>query len=76
MALTVPVAPQYRLAPIPRARHYFACASLIFVCILLVQVLILRRSVGLGGMRGPTGVGPGPPENLRALSDQRELLVL
>uniref|UniRef100_A0A8C0JIQ9 Adenylate cyclase type 7 n=1 Tax=Canis lupus dingo TaxID=286419 RepID=A0A8C0JIQ9_CANLU len=39
---------EYRLAPIPRARHYFACASLIFVCILLVHVLLMPRSAGVG----------------------------
>ncbi|CAD7678637.1 unnamed protein product [Nyctereutes procyonoides] len=39
---------EYRLAPIPRARHYFACASLIFVCILLVHVLLMPRMVTLG----------------------------
>ncbi|XP_032182349.1 adenylate cyclase type 7 isoform X6 [Mustela erminea] len=39
---------EYRLAPIPRARHYFACASLIFVCIMLVQVLLLRSRAVLG----------------------------
>eukprot|EP00071_Canis_lupus_P036974 XP_022270531.1 adenylate cyclase type 7 [Canis lupus familiaris] len=43
-----PCRPQYRLAPIPRARHYFACASLIFVCILLVHVLLMPRMVTLG----------------------------
>nr|XP_012420754.1 PREDICTED: adenylate cyclase type 7 [Odobenus rosmarus divergens] len=39
---------EYRLAPIPRARHYFACASLVFVCILLVQALLMPRMVALG----------------------------
>uniref|UniRef100_A0A452SIM0 Adenylate cyclase type 7 n=1 Tax=Ursus americanus TaxID=9643 RepID=A0A452SIM0_URSAM len=39
---------EYRLAPIPRARHYFACAGLIFVCILLVQVLLVPRMAALG----------------------------
>lgn len=36
---------QYRLAPIPGARHDFACAGLVFVCILLVHVLVMPRSV-------------------------------
>ncbi|XP_045298659.1 adenylate cyclase type 7 isoform X1 [Leopardus geoffroyi] len=39
---------EYRLAPIPRVRHYFACASLVFVCILLVHVLLLPRMAALG----------------------------
>ncbi|XP_064436945.1 adenylate cyclase type 7 isoform X7 [Mirounga angustirostris] len=39
---------EYRLAPIPRARHYFACASLVFVCILLVQALLMPRMAALG----------------------------
>ncbi|EPQ16466.1 Adenylate cyclase type 7 [Myotis brandtii] len=39
---------EYRLAPIPRVRHYFACASLVFVCILLVHVLLMPRTVALG----------------------------
>ncbi|XP_015428125.1 PREDICTED: adenylate cyclase type 7 [Myotis davidii] len=39
---------EYRLAPIPRVRHYFACASLVFVCLLLVHVLLLPRTVALG----------------------------
>lgn len=36
--------PQYRLVPIPRARYDFACASLVFVCILLVHLLVMPRS--------------------------------
>nr|XP_003819859.2 adenylate cyclase type 7 isoform X1 [Pan paniscus]XP_008971463.2 adenylate cyclase type 7 isoform X1 [Pan paniscus]XP_034796019.2 adenylate cyclase type 7 isoform X1 [Pan paniscus]XP_034796020.2 adenylate cyclase type 7 isoform X1 [Pan paniscus]XP_034796021.2 adenylate cyclase type 7 isoform X1 [Pan paniscus]XP_034796022.2 adenylate cyclase type 7 isoform X1 [Pan paniscus]XP_034796023.2 adenylate cyclase type 7 isoform X1 [Pan paniscus] len=39
---------EYHLAPIPRARHDFACASLIFVCILLVHVLLMPRTAALG----------------------------
>uniref|UniRef100_I3LY56 Adenylate cyclase type 7 n=1 Tax=Ictidomys tridecemlineatus TaxID=43179 RepID=I3LY56_ICTTR len=39
---------EYRLAPIPRARHDFACASLVFVCILLVHVLVMPRMAALG----------------------------
>ncbi|XP_006106034.2 adenylate cyclase type 7 [Myotis lucifugus] len=39
---------EYRLAPIPRVRHYFACASLVFVCLLLVHVLLMPRTVALG----------------------------
>ncbi|XP_006897200.1 PREDICTED: adenylate cyclase type 7 [Elephantulus edwardii] len=34
---------EYRLAPIPRARHYFAWASLIFLCMLLVHILLMPR---------------------------------
>ena len=55
--------PQYRLAPIPRVRHYFACAGLIFLCILLVHILLMPRWVwggqggearrGQAGRRGP-----------------------
>nr|XP_012644412.1 adenylate cyclase type 7 isoform X2 [Microcebus murinus] len=39
---------EYRLAPIPRARHDFACAGLVFVCILLVHVLLMPRTAALG----------------------------
>ncbi|XP_040353919.1 adenylate cyclase type 7 isoform X1 [Herpailurus yagouaroundi] len=39
---------EYRLAPIPRVRHYFACASLVFVCILLIHILLLPRMAALG----------------------------
>ncbi|XP_030781072.1 adenylate cyclase type 7 isoform X2 [Rhinopithecus roxellana] len=39
---------EYRLAPIPRARHDFACAGLIFVCILFVHVLLMPRTAALG----------------------------
>lgn len=35
--------PQYRLAPIPRARYDFACAGLVFLCILLVHLLVMPR---------------------------------
>lgn len=51
-----PCHPQYRLAPIPRARHYFACASLVFICILLVHILLMPRSVREGRVVKPTGV--------------------
>lgn len=54
-----PLCPQYRLAPIPRVRHYFACASLVFVCILLVHVLLMPRSVGVGRTVSPPGAGGG-----------------
>ena len=50
--------PQYRLAPIPRARYYFACASLVFICILLVHALLMPRSVGgWAGWSGTLGSG-------------------
>uniref|UniRef100_G3T4S0 Adenylate cyclase type 7 n=1 Tax=Loxodonta africana TaxID=9785 RepID=G3T4S0_LOXAF len=39
---------EYRLAPIPRARHYFACAGLVFLCILLIHVLLMPRMAALG----------------------------
>nr|XP_045007318.1 adenylate cyclase type 7 isoform X2 [Jaculus jaculus] len=39
---------EYRLAPIPRARYDFACASLVFMCILLVHVLVMPRMATLG----------------------------
>lgn len=35
---------EYRLSPIPGVRYYFACASLVFICILLVHVLLLMPS--------------------------------
>lgn len=40
---------EYRLVPIPRARYDFACASLVFVCILLVHLLVMPRSACDGG---------------------------
>lgn len=39
---------EYRLVPIPRARHYFACASAVFACILLVHALQMPRKAALG----------------------------
>uniref|UniRef100_A0A3Q1M6Y3 Adenylate cyclase type 7 n=1 Tax=Bos taurus TaxID=9913 RepID=A0A3Q1M6Y3_BOVIN len=39
---------EYRLAPIPRVRYYFACASLVFVFILLIHVLLLYSMKTLG----------------------------
>ncbi|XP_006154858.1 adenylate cyclase type 7 [Tupaia chinensis] len=39
---------EYRLAPIPQARHDFACAGFIFICILLVHVLLVPRTTALG----------------------------
>lgn len=39
---------EYRLAPIPRVRYYFACASFVFVCVLLIHVLLLSRAKTLG----------------------------
>ncbi|XP_048211602.1 adenylate cyclase type 7 isoform X3 [Perognathus longimembris pacificus] len=39
---------EYRLAPIPRARYDFACASLVFLCILLIHALLMPRMAALG----------------------------
>ncbi|XP_063103213.1 adenylate cyclase type 7 isoform X2 [Cavia porcellus] len=39
---------EYRLAPIPRARYDFACAGLVFLCILLVHLLVMPRMASLG----------------------------
>lgn len=39
---------EYRLVPIPRARYDFACASLVFVCILFVHLLVMPRMATLG----------------------------
>ncbi|XP_021088113.2 adenylate cyclase type 7 isoform X2 [Mesocricetus auratus] len=39
---------EYRLVPIPRARYDFACASLVFVCILLVHLLVMPSVASLG----------------------------
>lgn len=47
---------QYRLVPIPRARYDFACASLVFVCILLVHLLVMPRSACDGKMNKSSGV--------------------
>ncbi|XP_032470701.1 adenylate cyclase type 7 [Phocoena sinus] len=60
---------EYRLAPIPRARYYFACASLVFICILLVHALLMPRSVG----GGPDGQ-PACSGCLLGLCFARELL--
>lgn len=49
---------QYRLVPIPRARYDFACASLVFVCILFVHLLVMPRSVCGGEESKPTGDQP------------------
>ncbi|XP_071065273.1 adenylate cyclase type 7 isoform X2 [Dasypus novemcinctus] len=43
---------EYRLAPIPRVRYYFACASLVFLCILLIHVLLMPRRAPLGAAFG------------------------
>ncbi|XP_073912128.1 adenylate cyclase type 7 isoform X2 [Castor canadensis] len=39
---------EYRLAPVPRARYDFACAGLVFICILLVHALVMPRMAVLG----------------------------
>ncbi|XP_055992232.1 adenylate cyclase type 7 isoform X2 [Sorex fumeus] len=39
---------EYRLVPIPRVRLYFACAGVVFTCILLVHALQMPRKAALG----------------------------
>ncbi|XP_026645008.1 adenylate cyclase type 7 isoform X1 [Microtus ochrogaster] len=39
---------EYRLVPIPRARYDFACATLVFVCILFIHLLVMPRMATLG----------------------------
>ncbi|XP_019063833.1 adenylate cyclase type 7 isoform X2 [Fukomys damarensis] len=39
---------EYRLAPVPRTRYDFACAGLVFLCILLVHILVMPRVAPLG----------------------------
>ncbi|CAJ0967090.1 unnamed protein product [Ranitomeya imitator] len=39
---------EYRTIRIPKIRNYFLCASVVFLCIFLVQILVMPRSVKLG----------------------------
>ncbi|XP_044125940.1 adenylate cyclase type 7 isoform X1 [Bufo gargarizans] len=39
---------EYRTIRIPKIRNYFLCASVVFFCIFLVQILVMPRSVKLG----------------------------
>ncbi|XP_077144334.1 adenylate cyclase type 7 [Ranitomeya variabilis] len=39
---------EYRTIRIPKTRNYFLCASVVFLCIFLVQILVMPRSVKLG----------------------------
>ncbi|KAM6224791.1 adenylate cyclase type 7 [Rhynchocyon petersi] len=52
---------EYRLAPIPRARYYFACASLVSLSILLIHVLSRKEipSVSFGLVACVLGLGLG-----------------
>ncbi|XP_075044953.1 adenylate cyclase type 7 [Mixophyes fleayi] len=39
---------EYRTIRIPRIRNYFLCASVVFLCMFLIQILVMPRSVKLG----------------------------
>nr|DBA17045.1 TPA: hypothetical protein GDO54_002560 [Pyxicephalus adspersus] len=39
---------EYRTLRIPKIRYYFLCASVVFLCIFLIQILVMPRSVRLG----------------------------
>ncbi|KAM4614475.1 LOW QUALITY PROTEIN: adenylate cyclase type 7 [Discoglossus pictus] len=39
---------EYRSIRIPRIRNYFLCASLVFLCIFLIQILVMPRNTNLG----------------------------
>ncbi|KAM9302041.1 adenylate cyclase type 7 [Gastrophryne carolinensis] len=39
---------EYRTLRIPRIRNYFLCASIVFLCIFMIQILVMPRSVKLG----------------------------
>lgn len=39
---------EYRTTRIPKIRNYFLCASVVFLCIFLVQILVMPRSIKLG----------------------------
>ncbi|XP_043846303.1 adenylate cyclase type 7 [Dromiciops gliroides] len=39
---------EYRTMPIPRVRNYFACAGLVFFCLLLIQTLVMPRTANMG----------------------------
>ncbi|XP_054856634.1 adenylate cyclase type 7 isoform X2 [Eublepharis macularius] len=39
---------EYRTIPIPKLRSYFVCASVVLLCMFLVQILIMPRTAKLG----------------------------
>ncbi|KAM5138887.1 adenylate cyclase type 7 [Mantella aurantiaca] len=39
---------EYRTLRIPKIRFYFLCASVVFLCIFLIQILVMPRSMKLG----------------------------
>ncbi|XP_063293341.1 adenylate cyclase type 7 [Pelobates fuscus] len=39
---------EYRTIRIPKIRNYFLCAALVFLCIFLIQILVMPRSLKLG----------------------------
>uniref|UniRef100_A0A8D0GYW6 Adenylate cyclase type 7 n=1 Tax=Sphenodon punctatus TaxID=8508 RepID=A0A8D0GYW6_SPHPU len=46
--LTPQLEKEYRTIPIPKLRSYFACASLVFLCIFVIQMLIMPKTAKLG----------------------------
>ncbi|XP_020840812.1 adenylate cyclase type 7 isoform X2 [Phascolarctos cinereus] len=39
---------EYRTMPIPKVRHYFACAGLVFFCLLLIHTLVIPKTAKMG----------------------------
>ncbi|XP_069460870.1 adenylate cyclase type 7 [Ambystoma mexicanum] len=47
---------EYRTIAIPKIRNYYACATFVFLCIFLIQILIMPRTAALGISFGIVGV--------------------
>ncbi|XP_027725581.1 adenylate cyclase type 7 isoform X1 [Vombatus ursinus] len=39
---------EYRTMPIPKVRHYFACAGFVFFCLLLIHTLVIPKTAKMG----------------------------
>ncbi|XP_039359743.1 adenylate cyclase type 7 [Mauremys reevesii] len=46
---------EYRTIPIPRLRSYFACASIVLLCIFVIQMFVLPKTAKLGLSFGIVG---------------------
>uniref|UniRef100_A0A8C0HIX3 Adenylate cyclase type 7 n=1 Tax=Chelonoidis abingdonii TaxID=106734 RepID=A0A8C0HIX3_CHEAB len=46
----------YRTIPIPRLRSYFACASIVLLCIFVIQMFVMPKTAKLGLSFGIVGV--------------------
>ncbi|XP_032639959.1 adenylate cyclase type 7 isoform X2 [Chelonoidis abingdonii] len=47
---------EYRTIPIPRLRSYFACASIVLLCIFVIQMFVMPKTAKLGLSFGIVGV--------------------